>query len=260
MEYQGMKIFILGLGKVGVQLAKSLTHSPFQVIGAYNRSEKSFDVPSGLPLYFDEKEIPVDADVYLVCVSDDAVKTVADQLPAEIKRSKIIAHTSGVHTLEVFGNDIQKPGVFYPLNTFAEAQEIIWAETPFYLSGSTDDTINTLDNIARKISNKVFTISDKQKRALHLSAVFVNNFPTHLFQLADTLLKENEMEFEHLLPLIRTMVDNVESKDIHQILTGPAIRGDQETINQHLQLLENKSEIKEIYQKITKSINKDLTV
>jgi hypothetical protein len=27
-----------------------------------------------------------------------------------------------------------------------------------------------------------------------------------------------------------------------------------------LQLLENKSEIKEIYQKITKSINKDLTV
>lgn len=255
-----MKIFILGLGKVGVQMLHAFSTQDVQVIGAYNRSMKSFDQFSSIPIVHELNEISSDADLYLISVSDDAVRKVSQQLPADIKQNKIVAHTSGVHTTKVFGEDIQNPGVFYPLNTFAEEQQIIWAETPFYLSGSTDQTIHTLNNVARQISKYVYTISDQQKRVLHLSAVLVNNFPTHLFQLADTLLKENDMEFDHLLPLIRTMVKNVESKDIHKILTGPAVRGDQDTIDRHLEILENKRELREIYRKITKSINKDLSV
>ncbi|NBC25011.1 MAG: DUF2520 domain-containing protein [Bacteroidetes bacterium] len=210
--------------------------------------------------FHDLSKIPTDAAVYILSVSDDAVKKVASALPRKIKDEKIIVHTSGVHTLDVFDADIKHPGVFYPLNTFTEGKAINWKETPFYLSGSSDQTLAILKSLAEKISNKVFAISDKQKRILHLSAVMVNNFPTHLFQLADRLLKENELEFDHLLPLIRTMIDNAESENVKNILTGPAVRGDQQTINQHLNLLENEDELREIYKTLTKSINKDLSV
>jgi hypothetical protein len=36
--------------------------------------------------------------------------------------------------------------------------------------------------------------------------------------------------------------------------TGPAVRGDQSTMNAHLDLLNDKPELKELYQKLSQSI------
>ena len=36
--------------------------------------------------------------------------------------------------------------------------------------------------------------------------------------------------------------------------TGPALRGDQSTVNAHLDLLNGKPELKELYQKLSQSI------
>jgi len=262
MEKKSISVCLLGLGKLGSQLALELLKKEISVRAFYNRSftnPKKVD-RSIQPLFHQMDEIPLDADVYILSVSDDALREVAFNLPQKIKSHKIVAHTSGVHTMDVFDTSIKRPGVFYPLNTFAKGQTINWEETPFYLSGSSKQTLETLTSLAKKISRKVFSISDTQKRILHVSAVIVNNFPTHLFQLANALLEKNNLNFDHLLPLIQTMVANAKTKELDQILTGPAIRGDQETINKHLELLENTPELKEIYQKLTKSINKDIDV
>lgn len=258
-----MKAFVIGLGKLGKQLTTVLDQNHIAIRGVYNRSvlpSNRQDDSLFKDCFHDLNKLPTDADVYVLSISDDAVKSVAAVLPQKIKDEKIVVHTSGVHTLEVFDAGIKYPGVLYPLNTFTEGKAINWKETPFYISGSSDQTLSVLKSIAKKISNKVFAISDRQKRVLHLSAVMVNNFPTHLFQLASRLLKENELEFDHLLPLIRTMVDNAESGDLEKILTGPAVRGDQQTIDQHLDLLEKQKEVKRIYKTLTKSINENLSV
>ncbi|NBB88997.1 MAG: DUF2520 domain-containing protein [Bacteroidetes bacterium] len=257
-----MRAFVIGLGKLGKQLTTVLDQNSIPIRGVYNRSVVYINRDNALfkDCFHDLNKVPTDADVYLLSISDDAVKEVASALPQKIKDEKIVVHTSGVHTLEIFDAHIKYPGVLYPLNTFTEGKAINWKETPVYISGSSEQTLTVLTSLAKKISNKVFAISDRQKRILHLSAVMVNNFPTHLFQLANRLLNEKDLEFDHLLPLIRTMVANAESGDLEKILTGPAVRGDQQTIDRHLDLLEKHEEVKNIYKTLTKSINENLSV
>ncbi len=261
MEKQSLKICILGLGRVGKQLAKVFHRLRIPVPAAFNRSPIVEKIP-GLPstnIYQDINQIPHDSDIYLISVTDDAVNELASALPDRIKRQKIVAHTSGIHTLDVFSEDILFPGVFYPLNTFSDSQEVVWDSTPFYISGA-EQVAEKLRYLAGQVSNKVFTISDEQKKILHLSAVLVNNFPTHLFHLADRLLTQNELEFDHLLPLIQTMVKNLEQKRPEHIQTGPAIREDNQTIRQHMELLSDKPELQQIYVLLSKSINRKLEI
>lgn len=261
MEKQNLNICILGLGRVGKQLASVFHRLEIPVLAAYNRSPVSEEIP-GLDsknIYQDINLLPQQADIYIISVSDDAVKGLADTLPKKIKQEKIVAHTSGIHTLDIFSEDIRFPGVFYPLNTFSDTREVSWDKTPFYISGA-KGVARKLQLLANEISDKVFTISDEQKKILHLAAVLVNNFPTHLFHQADQLLKDNDLEFAHLLPLIQTMVDNLKHQSPGQIQTGPAVRGDRHTIRQHLELLKNDKELKEIYALLSKSINNDLEI
>ncbi len=261
MEKQGLSVCILGLGKVGKQLATVFHRLEIPLSAAYNRSPLSEEIPGLRPanIYQDINQIPQDSDIYIISVSDDAVKDLANALPEKIKKEKIVAHTSGIHTRDVFSKDILLPGVFYPLNTFSDTQEVTWDNTPFYISGVSEVVVK-LRHLAGQISNKVFTISDEQKKILHLAAVLVNNFPTHLFQQANRLLNQNDLEFNHLLPLIQTMVGNLERQRPEHIQTGPAIRGDNQTIRQHMELLKDNPELQQIYVLLSKSINSKLNI
>lgn len=253
-----LSICILGLGRVGKQLYSVFQKKNLSIQAIYNRS-KVGSVVSPTRLIHDIDEIPTDASIYILSVSDDAIEHVAKRLPKPIQKKKIVAHTSGIHALDIFPEEIKHPGVFYPLNTFSDQQDIDWNQTPFYISGD-KKTSNQLRSIAQHISERVYTISDEQKRVLHLAAVIANNFPNHLFAQADELLEENGLEFKHLLPLVQTMVRNLEEKSAGSSQTGPAIRGDQKTINKHLRLLQNKPKLQEIYRTLSGSINKDLNV
>ena len=153
-----MSVFIIGLGKLGKQLTTVLSQNNINHSRVYNRSDLHINREDTLfqDCFHDLSKIPTDADVYILPVSDDAVKKVASALPKRIKDKKIVVHTSGVHTLDIFESDIKHPGVFYPLNTFTEGKAINWKETPFYLSGSSDQTLAILKSLAEKISKKVF--------------------------------------------------------------------------------------------------------
>jgi len=261
MERQiGLSVCILGLGNVGQHLASIFQDRNIPVRAFYNRTSISpTSISASAPLYNDIGKLTTEADIYILAVSDDAVRRVAELLPNTVKEKKIIAHTSGIHTLDIFPSEIKHPGVFYPLNTFSNQQSINWESTPFYISGDTNTSKN-LRKLAHLISERVYTISDKQKSILHVAAVIANNFPNHLFAQADALLKENDLDFSHLLPLINTMVRNLDEKSAASSQTGPAIRGDEQTISKHLELLKNKPELHEIYKTLSKSINKKLDI
>ena len=105
------------------------------------------------------------------------------------------------------------------------------------------------------ISEKVFNISSEQRKIIHLAAVFVNNFTNHLYQIGNEICDENNIPFELLHPLIKETANKISVLNPHEAQTGPARRGDQITINNHLRLLENKTH-KEIYSLLSNSIKK----
>ena len=55
-------------------------------------------------------------------------------------------------------------------------------------------------------------------------------------------------------PLVRETVNKAFSMGAEKALTGPARRGDKETINKHLNLLKDYNEEKEIYKLLTNYI------
>ena len=145
-------------------------------------------------------------------------------------------------------------GVFYPLQTFSKNKPVNFKEIPICLEANSKKNLNLLKEIASLVSEKIFEVNSEQRRALHVSAVFVNNFSNHLFALADDYCRENDLPFEILRPLIKETVSKIETLDPYSAQTGPALRNDQKTIAAHLELLDE--DRKKIYNILTESIQK----
>jgi predicted short-subunit dehydrogenase-like oxidoreductase (DUF2520 family) len=107
--------------------------------------------------------------------------------------------------------------------------------------------------VANSISDSVYEINSGQRKALHVAAVFVNNFTNNLYKIGNDICTENNIPFEILLPLIKETAEKITRLSPLEAQTGPAIRNDEKTIYSHLEFLTNENQ-KKIYKILTQSI------
>ncbi|MEO6977866.1 MAG: DUF2520 domain-containing protein, partial [Mucilaginibacter sp.] len=69
--------------------------------------------------------------------------------------------------------------------------------------------------------------------------------------------EKNQMSFELLRPLIMETAQKVQSHLPSAVQTGPAIRNDQNTIAAHLQMLDDDTALKAIYELLSQEIIKN---
>ena len=100
---------------------------------------------------------------------------------------------------------------------------------------------DVLEKVAQSISNTVFKSNEKQRKALHISAVFVNNFVNEMYRIGNEICEENKVPFEILKPLILETVNKVMTLSPSAAQTGPAKRNDTQTIEAHLDFLSNEN-------------------
>ena len=252
-----MDIVILGSGNVAAVLGrkfKAAGHTILQIVS------RNASVASKLAYEWDTEStnyssiINRNADVYIIAVSDDAIEeVVADlQLPR-----KVVAHTAASVSKEVLKNVSDHYGVFYPLQTLHK-DDLALPDAPIFFDGSDEITRKKLEALANSISPKHVTrASDDARLKLHVAAVFVNNFPNHLYALAESYCKKEGIDFRELLPLLEETAARVRDNSPAKTQTGPAIRNDEETIQKHIELLNNYPHLKNIYQLMTKSIQQN---
>jgi predicted short-subunit dehydrogenase-like oxidoreductase (DUF2520 family) len=106
------------------------------------------------------------------------------------------------------------------------------------------------------LSKKVEPIDSAQRKVIHIAAVFACNFTNHLFSISEGILKKEKMNFALLEPLIKETLQKAFELGPPQAQTGPAIRGDNKIIQQHLDYLQNEPEIQELYRLISEDIMK----
>jgi len=191
----------------------------------------------------------VKADLYVIAVFDDAIAKVSAQLPFE---NRLVVHTSGSVSLDALDKKNRK-GSFYPLQTFSKKAEVDFSQIPIFLESENETDFELLEKVAEVISNKVYKINSEQRKALHVSAVFVNNFVNHLYQIGNEICVENKVPFEVLKPLILETANKVMRLSPKEAQTGPAIRNDKQTIASHLDFLLDENQ-KNIYKTLTQSI------
>ena len=242
-----IKVILLGSGNVAAHLFHAFSKAnEIEVVQVFSRTVSN-DFPEILQTS-DFSKI-AEADVYIICVSDSAISRVSTQLEFE---NRLVVHTSGSSDLNVLDSKNSR-GVFYPLQTFTKNKPVDFSEIPICLETETDSDYKILKKVAKSISNKVHAISGTQRKALHVSAVFVCNFTNHLYQIGNEICLKNSIPFEILQPLIKETAEKIQSLSPSEAQTGPAVRNDTKTIEKHIDFLTNENQ-KEIYKILTKSI------
>ena len=199
------------------------------------------------------KEFSLNSDFYIIAIPDDKIAEVVTALP---QVNGIVAHTSGITAMDVVSKRFNNSGVFYPLQTFSKSKKVNLKEVPFCIEGNNEVVFKRLFQLAQTVSNKVYKISSEERKQLHLAAVFVSNFVNHLYHSAEDLLKENNIPFELLKPLIEEVAAKVSELSPENAQTGPARRKDSKTISIHEEMLEQHPDFLKLYQLITRQITK----
>ncbi|HRI27355.1 MAG TPA: DUF2520 domain-containing protein [Chitinophagales bacterium] len=247
-------IVLIGFGNVGQHLCKALHaagHTILQVVTKQSVPNQAFTTLLPHTQWITQyNQINPDAHFYLIAVPDNAIGSVALQLPHTLG---IVAHTSGSTPLTALGNH-PNTGIFYPLQTFTKHHAVNFDNIPFCIHANNEPAIAALDNLAKTLSPMVFRITDEQRSILHVAAVFANNFTNHLCAIAHQICTQYEMPFEVIKPLIAETCRKIQTNLPQTIQTGPAIRSDYNTLLKHLQLLHNQPRYAQLYKELTLSI------
>jgi len=198
-------------------------------------------------------DIRPDADWLLLAVRDDTIGEVAAALAPYVPQA-LATHTSGATPGTVLAPHFQRFGVFYPLQSFSREREPDWSTIPLCVDAAAPADLLFLQEMAGKLGMRAWPVNDEQRAALHVAAVFANNFVNHCYTIAEQLLAEKGLPFELLHPLMRETLAKALAYSPAQMQTGPARRGDQATLERHLALLAQHTDWQTVYAALSESI------
>lgn len=254
-----MRVVLLGAGKLARHLGPAFAKNGIEVVAVYNRHPKaarqlSDAIGKGTMATDLLTDLPPDADIYVLAVSDQAISTLAEQITLALGTDLPIVHTSGATPVSVLNNATRRFGVFYPFQTFSPGRKVDFSDIPLCIYASEPELLQKLRACAEKLSQQVYQLDDEQRAQLHVAGVFANNFVNHLIGQSHQLLAKANIPQPIIFNLIRETTEKLEKQDAALAQTGPAIRGDKVTIQKHLQLLESNPGAKAIYELITQQI------
>ena len=248
------KISLIGSGKTATALGKALLDCGHQIVQVWSRSEENADQLAAMlhaTSTSDLSQIKAEADIYIVAVKDDAIEDIVRRIKVG---DKTIAHTSGIKSGELLKDAGSNYGIFYPFVSMTKETQVDFKKALMMIEGSNEATRDLLLSLAHTISDNVKAVDESQRQTLHLAAVFANNFTNHIYSIAEKILVEKRLSFDDLRPLIASHIQNVLAHSPSELQTGPAIRGDQSTLDIHMDLLKAHPDYKEIYSLLTTSI------
>ena len=245
-----IQVVVIGSGNVAQHLIKAFNNAAgVQLVQAFARHPGQLEQLLPPEKITGSMDALAKADVYIIAVSDDAIATVAPQLPFS---GRLVVHTSGSAGLNQ-PDGKNRRGVFYPLQTFSKNRAVDFLTVPLCLETEYPEDLTLLDTLAHALSDNVYAINSAQRQALHVAAVFVSNFTNHLYAIGNTICRENNIPFDILKPLIQETAGKISTLTPLQAQTGPAVRNDQKTLQKHLDFLHNDNQ-KAIYKLLTQSI------
>ena len=250
------KVIIIGSGNVAQHLIAAFQNSQklgieIELVQVFSRQTGSVSHLLDLNQITNELDALAEADLYIIAVSDGAIAAISSQLPF---KNRLVVHTSGSVSLNAL-DDNNRKGVFYPLQTFTKNKAVDFKTIPICLESENATDFQLLDKVAKSISDKIFAINSQQRKALHVAAVFVNNFTNHLYQIGQEICQEHQVPFEILTPLITETAQKIVLLSPSEAQTGPAKREDSATIESHEAFLNNENHLK-IYKTLTQSIQR----
>jgi len=250
-------IVFIGAGNLATQLSSALYkagNNIIQIISRTDFSAKKLANKFSCDYSSDISKINTKANIIIICVSDNQLKKISSNLKVN---DKLVIHTSGSLSINVLSSISNNYGVLYPVQTFTSHSAVSFAEVPICIESNSNINLNIIELLASSISNDVRDIDSDKRKIIHLSAVIANNFTNLNFSISEFLLKEHDIPFDILKPLIAETANKIIKNKPSAIQTGPAYREDYEIITKHLDLLIKYPAYKKIYEVMSDTIIKN---
>ena len=231
---------IIGAGQVGKSLARLWArHGVFTIGDILNRAPES---ARGAVAFIGEGRAVESmaemrqADVWMVTVGDDGIRSCAERLAVSGKLSQgtIVFHCSGALPSDEL-KAAQSTGAviasIHPVRSFASPEQAAHDFSGTWCGVEGDSAaLDTLTPVFEAIGARIVAIDPSAKAVYHSAAVFACNY---LVTLLDTAVKAygaagvpQEVALQLMEPLVRGTVDNVFKTSPAAALTGPIARGD----------------------------------
>ena len=263
LEVVLIKIGFIGAGKVGFSLGKFLTNHNITVSGYFSRSLKSAEeaaVFTNTACYTEVEALITNSDLIFITVPDDEIYNVYLNIKNISLTGKFLCHCSGTLSSQIF-SDIDDFGAFsysihpiFPISDKYESYKYL-KDAIFTIEGNSQ-FLPSVISLLGSTGVKIIPMQQSNKVLYHLAAVNVSNLFLALLKRSCSYLKSygfNEAEaVKALYPLICANINNALDQGITNALTGPAERGDINTIASHISAMP--SEHVHVYKALTEEL------
>ncbi|GAB5408734.1 MAG: Rossmann-like and DUF2520 domain-containing protein [Balneolaceae bacterium] len=232
---------IIGTGRLGMALTKALNEAGYFVANSYGKGES----------------ITVLGDLTFIATPDSEIGKIVSELALNFENldGKFVFHSSGTISSSILG-ELRKRGAktacFHPLQAITQ-RTTSFKDIYFDIEGM-EDAVSMLEEMVESLEAKSIRVTPEEKQLLHISAVMASNYLVTLADMAVQISGASSISertlIDALLPLMESSLDNLRELRPSEALTGPIARGDVQTIQKHIKLLENEAELLEMYKKL----------
>ena len=231
-----MELGFIGSGNVAFHLASYFNNKKIIIKWIYGRNSTTVNelayCVNSLP-QIQLTDLP-SVDAIIVCVADNAIASVVEQLPCNAS----ILITSGTFDIDTIAIYTPNSGILYPLQTFTKNTPLEINKIPFIIESRTKTITSTLNKLIDLGDLKSIQMNYEKRKKIHLSAVFLNNFINHMIHLIQEKSNIENIDFQIFNPLISETIRKALNEQAKLMQTGPAIRKDTQTIVAHQQMLD----------------------
>jgi predicted short-subunit dehydrogenase-like oxidoreductase (DUF2520 family) len=199
------------------------------------------------------------ADLTIVAVPDDVILPLATDMVESLcsAAGHAAVHLSGAQDRSALRPLAQqgsvRTGVFHPLQTFRRGPEAVGNVAGTYFGIDADQPLrDQLTQMARDLHGHPFDLTGVDLALYHAAAVFAANYPITLLAEAIALAADAGLDPETarmgMTTLLAGAVNNLRDLAPADAITGPAVRGDEGTIQRHLEALKADPELRRLYQ------------
>lgn len=253
-------IAIIGPGRAGSALARALGASGYRIAAVHGRNP---DNARQLATELNARTTATAAgaldlaDLTVLAVPDDVIEPLASEMANSLcaADSKSAVHLSGAQDrtplASLKGAGI-RTGVFHPLQTFRKDPQAVKNIAGSAIGIDADPPLHDLlTHAATAIGGEPFDLRGVDRARYHAAAVLVANYTVTLLAEAEALARQAGLDGERahrgLLRLLTGTVDNLHATSPAEALTGPAARGDDVTIQRHLDALAPDPTLQQVY-------------
>ena len=243
-----MDVAVIGAGRVGTAMAVLLGragHTIRAVAGGEGTRERVGRYLPHVPL-LEREDAARAAEVVLLGTPDAAIEPVCTVLARDgaLGPGRTVLHLSGAIGLDALGT-AEAGGAavlsLHPLMTCPDVDTAI-ARIPgsaFAVTARSPLAFQLGEELALDVGGRPFALEDAMKPLYHAAAVFASNYLVTLTALAASLEEAAGVPepLEALAPLQRASLENVFAVGPAAALTGPAVRGDDLTVERNLRAL-----------------------